>query len=277
MAGLLSLLTVIAKHGSFKTPATDFAFLQKSQLAGFEKFLPNQSLPEKPLPHKNLIVHQFKSTGAHLKSSLRQQGGHLVAPEKKLFYVRIPKAANTSCSFALLKINFPDLPKTITSTQVNLITDCWLEDKVGPALKTLTGFTVVRHPLHRLVSVYRDFFERNDSDFIYNDYLFGILPKSLSFDEFVYRISKIPDRLKDQHFRPQRQFVASYLKRKIPVKIFKLEKPEALQKFLSAYGLEFPHLNQTPPYDYRVYYSGSTLKIARNMYASDFALFNYDQ
>ncbi|MCK6618272.1 MAG: sulfotransferase family protein [Cyclobacteriaceae bacterium] len=277
MAGLLSLLTVIAKHGSLKTPVTDFAFLQKSQLAGFEKFLPGGSLPNKQPPHTNLIVHHLKSTGAQLKSSIRQQAGHLVATEKKLFYVRIPKAANTSCSYALLKINFPDLPETISSTQVNLITDCWLERTVQPDLKTLTGFTVVRHPLHRLVSVYRDFFERTDSDFIYNDYLFGILPKSLSFDEFVYRINKIPDRLKDQHLRPQSCFVTPYLKRKIPLKVFKLEEPQPLQEFLSAYGLELPRLNRTPPYDYHIYYSGRALEIARNMYASDFSVFNYEQ
>lgn len=278
VAGPVSLLTLIAKHGSVNSPVSDYAAMQKTYLSGLEEFLPDKIIPAATTRHSSLIVQNLHAAGALIKNSLRNAGGHLTAPGKKLFYVRIPKAANTSCSFALLKINFPDLPQAISSTQVNLLTDCWLERTVSPVLKTQTGFTLVRHPLHRLVSVYRDFFERKDADFIYNGYLFGVLPKSISFDEFVLRISKIPNRLKDQHFRPQSCFLETYRKEDIPVKVFKLEHRDELEGFFSSYGIEMPNLNQSPaPYDYHSYYSSRSLSIAQKMYASDFLLFNYEQ
>lgn len=278
VAGPITLLTLIAKHGSVKSPVADYAAIKKKNLSGLEEFLPYKTIPAATPHPTRLAVHHLRATGALIKNSLRTHGGHLMTPEKKLFYVRIPKAANTSCSFALLKSNFPGLPQTISSTQVNLLADCWLERTVNAALKAQTGFTLVRHPLHRLVSVYRDFFERSETDFIYGDYLFGILAKAISFEEFVLRISKIPDRLKDQHFRPQSCFLKTYRKGNIPVRVFKLEQRDELEGFLSSYGIEMPNLNQSPaPYDYPSYYTGRSLTVARKMYASDFLMFNYDQ
>jgi hypothetical protein len=278
VASSISLLSLIARHGSAQAPVTDFAARRKNYLTGLEKFLPVKFYSKKTIHNSSLPVQHLRATGAFIKKALANHGGHLQAGEKKLFYVRIPKVANTSLAYALLKTNFPDLPDTINSTQINLLADSWLEHTVHPALKEQTGFTVVRHPLHRLVSVYRDFFEQGNADFIYNGYLFGVLTKTISFEEFLFRISKIPERLKDQHFRPQSCFLEVYRKRKIPVRIFKLEQPDELQTFLSGLGLRLLHLNQSlTPYDYRSYYSVRTLLLARKMYASDFSLFNYDQ
>lgn len=275
MANTFTLVSLIARHGSFSSPVTDFAGIKKNQLAGLEKFLPQKAIAERTTQR---AVTPWRAAGALIKNSLHNRGGHLQANQKKLFYVRIPKAANTSCAFSILKNNFPDLPANLNATQLNLLTDCWLEKDVRPELNQQTGFTVVRHPLHRLVSVYRDFFERRDTGFIYSGYLFDVLKPTLSFDQFVLRISRIPDKLKDQHFRPQHCFLGAYLKGKIPVRVFKLEQPGELQNFLSGYGMQLPHLNRSlQPYVYRSYYSGRTLALARNMYASDFLLFNYDQ
>ncbi len=278
MANLVTLLSLIARQGSLQGPVTDFATIREKQLTGLEDFLPVNILI-RPTPGTGGFVPQsFRASGALIKNAWRSRGGHLQAWGKNLFYVRLPKAANTSCSFAVLKNNFPALPNTLTATQLNLITDSWLEREVTSELTHLTGFTVVRHPLHRLVSVYRDFFERTDTDFLYNGYLFGVLPKSISFAEFVHRISQIPDRLKDQHFRPQHCFIEAYRKRKIPIRVFKLEQPEELQRFLAGYGMQLPHLNRhSGAYDYQSYYSAHTRALALKMYTSDFSVFNYDQ
>lgn len=278
MANLVTLLPLIARYGSLHGPVTDFAALRAEELAGLEDFLQVKILI-RPWPGtRGFVPHSFRAAGALIKDAWRSRGGHLQAWGKNLFYVRIPKAANTSCSYAVLKNNFPDMPATLTATQLNLITDSWLEKKVSYELTRLTGFTVVRHPLHRLVSVYRDFFERKDTDFLYNGYLFGVLPQSLSFTEFVHRISRIPDRLKDQHFRPQHCFIEAYRKRKIPLRVFKLEQPDELHRFLEGYGMSMPHLNRgSGDYAYQTYYSARTLALARKMYASDFSVFNYDQ
>lgn len=250
--------------------------MRSQQLRGLEKFLPVQSAAFKR-NKRNAVVEHLVATGALIRQSFRTTGGHLLAEEKKLFYIRIPKSANTSCSWALLKSNFPDLPESITSAQVNFLTDCWLQRALPPAHKTLTGFTLVRHPLHRLVSVYRDFFERNTPHHIYNGYLLNLLPPTLLFDEFVDRISRIPDRLKDQHFRPQHLFLDYYRKAGIPVKVFRLEQPDEWRNFLKPFGIEPGHFNKAPePYDYRAYYSSRSLAIVSKMYAPDFSLFNYD-
>ncbi len=278
MAGLISLLSLIANHGSIDAPFTNFAEIRKNQLTGLDKFMPDNQAPEPPTRIIHPQVQHVRAFGGLINHALRTRGGHLAAEAKKLFYVRIPKAANTSCSQVLLKVKFPDLPETLNAHQINLLTDCWLRHQVPASLRQYTGFTVVRHPLQRLVSVYRSFFGQSQDTFIYDGYLFGVLPKSLSFDDFVHRISRIPDSLKDQHCRPQACFLEAYRKKKVPVQVFKLEQVDALKDFLTTFSLEIRHLNQGAlSYDYRSYYSARSLETARKMYASDFKLFKYDQ
>ena len=141
------------------------------------------------------------------------------------------------------------------------------------------GFSIVRNPFSRLVSVYKGIFEtEGDRPFIYQNYLGGILPKYLSFNEFVFRICQIPDRLKDQHIKPQYLFIKPYQKMNLKVQIFKLEEPGPINEFLSRYKMDFPHLNKgTNGSNYNDYYSKKTKNIVEEMYAHDFELFNYEQ
>ncbi|MFN3839403.1 MAG: sulfotransferase family 2 domain-containing protein [Cyclobacteriaceae bacterium] len=278
MANIISLLTLIKNYGSVNNPITNFPAIRKKYLSGLELFLPDSQIPGLSDRVGNSKIRHLRSFASLVKGAIKTHGGHLLVPEKKLFYVRIPKSANTSCSAALLRVNFPDLPETLNAHQINLLTDSWLRREVSPSLKNFTGFTVVRHPLKRLVSVYQTFFEQGTDDFIYNGYLFGVLPKTLSFDEFVFRISKIPDKLKDQHIRPQACFLEAYRKRNVPVRVFKIEQIDELQNFLSSFSMELSHLNRRgESKSIQSYYSASTLQLARKMYASDFSLFNYDQ
>jgi hypothetical protein len=134
----------------------------------------------------------------------------------------------------------------------------------------------VRNPFERLVSVYRDFFETRNSNFIYHDYLFGIFPQSISFTEFVNRISVIPDALKDQHMKPQHCFLKFYEQKNIAVTILKLEETENVNLFLQHYSLQLPHLNKSGiAYDYRNYYTLETLRKASGIYQADIENFGY--
>jgi len=173
----------------------------------------------------------------------------------------------------MLEKMYPALKqKTITEKQINFLTDVNLQRERAESSVT---FTIVRNPFSRLVSVYRDFFE-NKTNFIYRDYLFGILRQNISFSEFVDRIVNIPDRLKDQHIRPQHTFLKYYEKHMINIKVLKLEDPEELNQFLSQHGMQLPHLNKSREhYDYLSYYDADTLDKTRELYKVDIERFGY--
>jgi len=135
-----------------------------------------------------------------------------------------------------------------------------------------TFFTVVRHPLARLASVYRTFFEGDTYDFLYEDYLFGILRKRDTFADFVRNIASIPRPLMDQHFRPQVELLEWYRRKNIGVKVLKVEEPEAVHAFLEPYDLEW---TVKAVGDYSDYYDKATEAIARRIYCSDLNAFDY--
>ena len=247
-------------------------------LLNLQDYLPENYTPSSSENNHNPLLFNLRATAAQIKSGYQTKGGHLIAPRQKLFYVRIPKAASTSLSYAMLALIKPDLKtKSLDSTQLNFLADAWLQSECTANLKSFAGFTAVRHPVSRLLSVYRDLFlSDNTKPFIYQNYLGGILPKNLSFDEFVERIYRIPDRFKDQHFKPQHAFVKPYQQKGINVRVFKLEEPEKLQEFLLPYNITLPHLNKTPkltPIPYRE----STLNTIKKVYTFDFEVYGYDQ
>ncbi|MBX2971437.1 MAG: sulfotransferase family 2 domain-containing protein [Cyclobacteriaceae bacterium] len=272
-------MQLLIEQGRFQTDPLDFNHLRAQSLEHLKDYLPeNYPLSTVPEKKRNPILFNLQATAAQIKSGYQTKGGHLVVPQQKLFYVRIPKAASTSLSHVMLGLIKPDLKsKSLNATQLNFLADAWMQTQCSTDLKSFTGFTVVRHPVSRLLSVYRDFFlSRESKPFIYQNYLGGILPQNLSFDEFVERIHRIPDRFKDQHFKPQHLFTHPYLQKGIPVQFFKLEDPEKLQAFLLPYNITLPHLNKTPestPISYRE----STINTIKKVYTFDFEVYGYDQ
>ena len=223
------------------------------------------------------ITLAFNEFNVHLiKKSIQKTGGHLTASNTS--YIRIPKSASTSVSKAMLEKIYPVLKQSaINEKQINYLTDVNLH-VLGTQSANHTYFTIVRNPFSRLVSVYRSFFENNSQDYIYRDYLFGILPPHLSFFDFVDRIAHIPDRLKDQHIKPQNCFLEYYEKKKIEVKVLKLEDSEKLNQFLSQNSLQLAHVNKSAEtYDYRAYYNANTLSKVYELYKMDFERFGYQQ
>ncbi len=275
MFRLPAFIVFSLRFGSLSPRSPNYAQLRKFHLQGLEHFLPEGKIPDcTSEPPSN-----WQSFAALLKSSLRQRGGHLFLPDRHLYYIRIPKSASTSLSKAMLHARFPGLPE-LTSVQINFLCDTWIERRIDEdRLKPAVGFTVVRHPLQRLVSVYRDFFENPSDDFfIYNGYLFNILPQRLSFGEFVRRISKIPIPLLDPHLRPQHLFLRPYHRRKLQVTVFKLEETDVLHEFLKKNNLVFYHENRSAEsYDYGEYFTPLTRKMALQVYAGDYKVFGYGQ
>ncbi len=280
MVSLLKFILLLLQESNLNNPIQDVNLWRTQSLKGLEEFLPKSYSSS----HSNHWTQQYPAlfnaiaTASHIKNSFKDSAGHVLAEKAGLFYVRIPKTGSTSILSEMLGLLHPNLRKeTLTSTQVNFLADAWLQADFQN-LNNFTGFTIVRHPLAKLVSVYRDIFESRESrPFIYQHYLAGILPKNISFDEFVLRIDRIPDKLKDQHLKPQHLFLRPYHSKGINVTVLKLEDSASIISFLKPFGLGLPHMNQSPAYSYLEYYSKKSLLIAQKMYDHDFRMFNYEQ
>jgi hypothetical protein len=239
-------------------------------------FIPTSYTPRRIKQTTPSILNNYIIQTAFLKKSLRLTGGHLSMPNNSLSYIRIPKSANTSLSFAFLEKIYPTLAShELTDEQINYVTDRNLSYEVNKKNSSDIYFTVVRNPFIRIVSVYRDFFEGNHQDFIYQDYLFGVINKHFSFDEFLNRVAKIPDFLKDQHLRPQHLFLKYYQIRNSKIHVFKLEDKESIQQFLKPYGIHVPHRNRSTSYDVASYYTFKSLQLVNVIYKKDIELFGY--
>lgn len=269
MRKVLKFISLILRHGHLKPRGQNLNRERNESLKNLQEFIP----PDR-------LIRQTKNPGtlrniqnqlSFMAGSLKITGGHIVADT--IAYIRIPKSASTSMSKAMLEKKYPALQtKSITEKQVNFLADVNLVYSISGC----RFFTIVRNPFIRLVSVYRDLFE-NSENFIYHDYLFGILPSDASFSEFINRITVIPDQLKDQHIRQQCDFLKYYEKKKIEVKVLKLEETEAINTFLASQNLQFLHLNKSgESYDYRSYYTPALLQKAYDLYRDDVKKFGYE-
>jgi len=260
----------ILRNGTLRGRGQNFNVAREKSLENLQEFIPQQLILR---PQGNVNRNTLIAQAAFIKSSINKNGGHISTG--KLGYVRIPKSANTSISYAMLVKKYPALKeKNPDETQINFLAD--LNLLLAKETKDESFFTVVRNPFARLVSVYRDFFETKHAEFIYADYLFGILPQTISFAEFVSRISRIPDRLKDQHIKPQHLFLTPYENKDITIKFFQLEASMQLESFLKEHGMELTHRNKSRDvYDYTQYYSPYLLQQVYDIYEADIKKFGY--
>lgn len=276
MKKYLQLAAQLVRYGTLRPQGPDFRINRAKSLASLQEFIPPASrerLAAVPSAQATTVVKNLTGQLAFIRAAFRVNGGHLRG--SSVAYVRIPKSANTSIGYAMLVSQYPALrDRNVTETQINFLTDVNLH--AGITADSEKFFTVVRNPFARLVSVYRDFFETQHESFLYADYLFGILPPHVSFAEFITRISKIPDRLKDQHVKPQHLFLKPYEQAGKTVTVFKLEARDALESFLQANGMELVHRNKRgAAYDYTAYYTPDLVEKVYALYQTDIERFGY--
>lgn len=282
----LRLAGLVLRYGKFFHSGHDVNAERAKQLQNLSPYVPHRKagLPlERFFPFrtallKNSFFRNFIVQGAFIKNSLLPRGAHLHVPFLNIAYIRIPKSASTSLSWAMLQTQYPDLKESkLTPAQINFLTDVNLRHDISNDDSNDVFFTVVRNPLARLVSVYRNFFGQRKNFFLYEDYLFGILPHNIPFAEFVNRIRSIPPWLMDQHLKPQHYFIDIYKKKHNHVIVLKLEKWGEVDSFLSIYSMHIPFINRSAePYDYRAYYDLKTLHQAYLIYHKDIKLFGYE-
>lgn len=279
----IRLIRLIVAKRRFPAASHDYEQARTDALKGFNQFFPKplKTIEKSNKNERSIILYGkfLMGQASFLKNSLTKKAGHLLVPNLNLAYIRNPKAASTSIAFVMLQAIYPELEKWEPSAeQINFLADVNLHKGLVKRGNPVQYFIVVRNPFERLVSVYRDFFEKPSPHFIYDDYLFGILNKDLTFPEFVNRIFLIPDILKDQHIKPQHNFLPFYEQRNQNVKILKLENHHEIDAFFLHYKLKLPVINKNPlQKDYRKYYDSTTLEKAFQMYAKDVQLFGYEE
>ncbi|MED5268544.1 MAG: sulfotransferase family 2 domain-containing protein [Candidatus Thermoplasmatota archaeon] len=137
-------------------------------------------------------------------------------------------------------------------------------------------FAIVRDPYERLASCYRAKFHHEDeSKFMFSNYLFGYLKNDDSFEEFVRKVSKIPDALSDRHFKAQNQMVFAY-----GTKVDFIGKFENLtsdfEKIRERFDFEeLPILNKSSGKSADDLFSDETRALASKRYEKDFEIFGY--
>ncbi len=275
------LLLLICRRGRLRHSDHDFNSERTAALKKLQVFVPEDfhsvAVRFNSTPFiRNKTFQNLRSFAAVWKHGIRLRGRHLTSQALKLSYVRLPKSASTALSHMMLESIYQDLKnRTLTAAEVNFLTDANLETEVPSSPGVF--FTVVRNPFARIVSVYRDFFENASQNFLYEDYLFGILKRHFTFKEFLQHILIIPDSLRDQHLKTQAGLVDFYRRNKIDLVFFKLEQPEEISSFLSVYKLNLPSLNRScESYDYRSYYNDELIMLVSEIYGRDIAVFHYE-
>ena len=162
-----SLLYMIVRFGRFKHSGKDFNKERTEALQTLQAFVPKSSSPLIPLgwlaPVKTLFMKNAYLRGLITQASLAKEsvtphGGHIHAPFLNISYIRIPKSASTSLSYAILKVIYPGLSTIpLDSKEINFLTDANIKRSLSSIDANDIFFTVVRNPFSRIVSVYHDY------------------------------------------------------------------------------------------------------------------------
>ena len=147
--------------------------------------------------------------------------------KKDHYYLRIPKCGSTTILSALIQRHDPNLNVSImTDDQVDVLSEEILSGLNNTQLsKNSVLHVIIRNPIDRLISTYRQYFLES-TEFQFSNYLLGVLKPDDSFDRLVGKLRCIPPQLLDQNFRPQTNFIGQN-----KVRVHKLE--NGLEEILS--------------------------------------------
>jgi len=156
-------------------------------------------------------------------------------------------------------------------------------------------FCIVRNPFDRVVSCYRDKIKQDrseDNEWIdqgvahsllrYNDR--PHLPNfqiGMSFEDFVFAISRIPDPFADEHFRSQSAFVPKKGRKHLLDDVARYENLDNEIKLISSkLGWPNKELRQVLPSskhgkEYNEYYATYTQELVLKRFRQDFEMFGY--
>jgi hypothetical protein len=163
MLKYFQLIWLVITHGHLRHRGRDFNIVRAARLSDYREFIPEGIKLNKAMDQerrkRNPIFKNLVAQTAFIKSCFRQHIEHIQVPSIRLAYIRMPKSASTSVGSIMLKSLYPSIPEDkLEADQINFLIDLNLTKS---SREELTYFTIVRNPYARLVSVYRDFFERS--------------------------------------------------------------------------------------------------------------------
>ncbi len=205
-----------------------------------------------------------------------------------LVYLQIPKIASTSVTRSLSKFVLEQHGSKMDIDQVGrqqvreVATNCSHHSSTkltAAKYKTAYKFSLVRNPLERLWSCYKnkvlDPYHNNGENIFWNH---GIT-LDMSFDEFVHCVATIPDNKINRHLKSQcwylydqNQCLADYIAR------FETLSNDWLT-LVTKFGLpNLPHANpsSTQKQSYKDSYSKPTAQLAFNRYKRDVEVLGYN-
>ena len=193
----------------------------------------------------------------------------IILDEKEVVFASVAKSACSSIKTSIYGIP----PEGI---KIHRHTSHLSHRRIPKRKSSYFSFAIVRDPYERLASCYRAKFNKVDeSNFMFSNYLFGYLKNDDSFEDFVRKVSKIPDILCDRHFKAQNKIV--FASGKNIDFIGKFENlPSDFEEIRQRYGFtKVPTLNKSSGRTAADLFSEETRSLASKRYAKDFELFGY--
>ena len=194
---------------------------------------------------------------------------YIILDEKEVVFASVAKSACSSIKTSI----YGSPPEGI---QIHQHTSHLSHRRIPKKKTSYFSFAIVRDPYERLASCYRAKFNKVDeSKFMFSNYLFGYLKNDDSFEEFVRKVSKIPDILCDRHFKAQNKIVFASGKKMDFIGKFE-NLPSDFEEIRERYDFaELPMLNKSSGRTASDLFSDETRALASKRYEKDFELFGY--
>lgn len=208
----------------------------------------------------------------------------ILVDDLNCIYMPVPKAGTKSIKQAFADYLFTSTSdQRFNTDQINtkgLPFDKVSKSKAESLRNDLFVFSFVRNPFKRILSCYFDKIRKETSykGFLrYEDQFY----RQMSFEEFIRKISDIPDEDADQHFRSQHKFLLGKNQKLIPHFTGKLEQIEEdfakVSKRIQCNNLNLKHINKSKAKKirYDVYFTSQITELILKRYESDFKFFGY--
>lgn len=212
----------------------------------------------------------------------------------KLIYYPIPKVASSSIRGYLLEHGFLDDrtdASELTMDQIHHGFDypqITVREALALQKQGFRSFAVVREPMARLESCYRDkildYKQKNEPlryGFARYNRLFlrNVFSTEMSYPDFVRAVSKIPDLLSDEHFRSQSRFLPATRSRLALDRLIRLENlDEEMADMCAQFDLpawQGKRVNSTPKSPLAAGASPEIIELIVNRFRSDYVLTGY--
>ncbi len=207
---------------------------------------------------------------------------YFIDKKRKIIFFVVPKNACSSIKTTFSKRKFKDNDSVHSYYYRHSYAGIELEArrcvKIRKEERNYFKFAVVRNPFDRLYSCYKN---KTASGIIgFDDYSLGFFFRECkNFNDFVKKVTKLPNFLSDPHFQNQYPIICDKGKSLVDciVRFENLEKD--FEKIRKKYDLEkLPHFNrsQDRKYEWRDHYTKELASLVHKKYKRDFDLWYPD-